>query len=89
MKIFAINVGDSHVSKIEMVDLPGRGIVDGFFESDPEKSELITEKTVLFIFQVSGVIPPFYAKLVVRKIIAGELVRVSGKRLFERFCPGR
>ena len=79
-----------------MVDFPGGRIVNGVspIEPDPEESELIAEQAVFFIFQVSGVIPPFDAELIMRKIVAGELVVVSRERLLERsgfsgFCNGR
>ena len=94
MKFVFMDIGDCHMREIDMVDFPGRRVIGGVVESDPEESELIAEGAVFFIFQVSGVIPPFDAKRIVRKIIARELVVVSGQCLFKRsrflgLCVGR
>ena len=94
--ILVIYIGDRHMCEIDMVNFPGRRVVNGvgLIESDPEESELVAEGAAFFIFQISGVIPPFDAELIVREIIAGKLEIVSGKRLLKRsgflgFCVGR
>ena len=94
MKFVFMDIGDCHMCEIDIVDFPGRRVVNGIVEPNPEESELVAERTVFFIFQVASVIPPFDAELIVREIIAGELVVVSGKCLLERseflgFCVGR
>jgi hypothetical protein len=69
-----------------MINFPRRVIVGELLvcETNTEKSELIAERTVLFIFQVSGVIPPFDAKLVVRKVIERKLICIPRKGLLIR-----
>ena len=89
-----MDIGDRHMCEIDIVDFPGRRVVNGIVEPNPEESELVAERTVFFIFQVASVIPPFDAELIVREIIAGKLEIVSGKRLLKRsgflgFCVGR
>ena len=58
--------------EIDIVDFPGRRVVNGIVEPNPEESELVAERTVFFIFQVASVIPPFDAELIVREIITGS-----------------
>ena len=62
--------------EIDLIDLPFRRVGDflGPLQTDPEKSDLVSEGFAFGGLQITGVVPPFDAEIVVRKMVARKIV---------------
>ncbi len=86
----AVDVGEGEVGQVHVADGPARGTGADRPAGDAsaEKRELVAEPPTVRSGEMARIVPPFGPELVVRPVVARELVHVAGRRPPELIVVG-